>query len=54
MKYYKKSHEAIIKRFNKDWSAIDWYYFEVDETNYAEKQIQINYEGKVYKHSTTT
>lgn len=53
MKYFKKIHSEIIQRFNKDWSAIDWYYFEVDETNYAEKQIHITYEGKVFKHDTT-
>jgi hypothetical protein len=50
MRYYKRSYEEIIQRFNKDWSAIDWYYFEVGEDNYATKQIQITYEGKVYKH----
>ena len=53
MKYFKKMDAEIIQRFNKDWSAIDWYYFEVDETNCAEKQIQITHEGKVFKHDTT-
>jgi hypothetical protein len=50
MRYYKRSYEEIIQRFNKEWSAIDWYYFEVGEYNCATKQIQITYEGKVYKH----
>ncbi len=50
MKYYKRSHTEVIQRFNKDWSACDWYYFEVDEYNYAEKQIQQRYNGLVYKH----
>lgn len=52
MKYFKRSYGQVIQRFNKDWSAVDWYYFEVDETNYAEKQIQKTYEGKVFKHDT--
>ena len=43
-------YSEIIQRFNKDWSDIDWYYFEVDETNYAVKQIQQTYEGKVFKY----
>jgi hypothetical protein len=50
MRYYKRLHEETIQRFNKDWTAIDWYYFEVGEDNYATKQIQITYEGKVFKY----
>lgn len=50
MKYYKRIHSEIIQRFNKDWSAWDWYYFEVGEDNYAVKQIQRTYEGKVFKY----
>jgi hypothetical protein len=50
MRYYKKSYNEIITRFNKDWTAVDWYYFEVADDNYSTKQIQRTYEGKVYKH----
>jgi hypothetical protein len=39
-----------IQRFNKDWVAINWCYFEIDEDNYATNQIQITYEGKVFKY----
>jgi hypothetical protein len=53
MRYYKRNYEEIIQRFNKDWSAIDWYYFEVGEDNYAPKQIQITYENKVFKYDET-
>ncbi len=48
--FYKRSFNKIIQRFNKDWSAIDWYFFEVGIDNYAIKQIQITYEGKVFKY----
>jgi hypothetical protein len=50
MKYFKRLHSEIIQRFNKDWSAWDWYYFEVGEDNYAVKQIVRNYVGKVFKY----
>jgi hypothetical protein len=43
-------HTETIQRFNKDWEAWDWYFFEVDENNYATKQIQQTYNGKVFKH----
>jgi hypothetical protein len=52
MKYYKRIHGEIIQRFNKDWSACDTYYFEVDEDDYAIKQIVKTYEGKYYKYSS--
>jgi hypothetical protein len=48
--YYKRSRYDVIQRFNKDWSITDWYYFETDKQNYAIKQIQVCYDGKVYKH----
>jgi hypothetical protein len=50
MKYFKKLYAETIQRFNKDWSAWDWYYFEVDDDAYATKQIQKCYNGKVFKH----
>jgi hypothetical protein len=50
MKYYKRMYSEQIQRFNKDWSARDWYYFEIDENYYAVKQIQRTYEGKIFKH----
>jgi hypothetical protein len=52
LKYYKRSYGEVITRFNKDWSAVDWYYFEVDENYYTTKQIQKTYEGKVFKHDS--
>jgi hypothetical protein len=50
MRYFKRIYSEVITRFNKDWSAVDAYYFEVNETNYVEKQIVKNYEGKVFKY----
>jgi hypothetical protein len=52
VKYYKRNYTETITRFNKDWTAIDWYYFEVDYNDYATKQMQITYEGKVFKYDT--
>jgi hypothetical protein len=49
MKFYKKLDCEIIQRFNKDWSACDWFYYEVDENLRVLKQIQRTYEGLVYK-----
>jgi hypothetical protein len=50
MKFYKRIHSEVITRFNKDWSAVDTYFFEIDQNNYAEKQIVKDYEGKVFKY----
>jgi hypothetical protein len=50
MSYFKRIYSEVITRFNKDWSTVDTYYFEVNEKNYAEKQIVRNYEGKVFKY----
>jgi hypothetical protein len=52
MQYCKRSHSEIIQRFNKDWTTVDWYYFEVDEDGYATRQIQVLDDGKVHKYST--
>jgi hypothetical protein len=52
MRYCKRLHAETIQRFNKDWEAWDWYYFEVDANNYATKQIQKCYDGKVFKHDS--
>jgi hypothetical protein len=52
MKYFKKSCNQTIIRFNREWSAINWYYFETDKNNYVAKQIQLTYDGKVFKHDT--
>jgi hypothetical protein len=49
-KYYKRYWSEVITRFNKDWSAVDCYYFAVGDDNYPTKQIQITDEGKAYKH----
>ncbi len=49
-KYYKRHWSEVITRFNKDWSAVDCYYFAVDSDNYPVKQIQVTDEGKVYKY----
>jgi hypothetical protein len=50
MRYFKRIYSEVITRFNKDWSKVDTYYFEVNETEYVEKQIVRNYEGKVFKY----
>jgi hypothetical protein len=50
MRYYKRVHSEIIQRFNKDWTAWEWYYFEVDTDNYAVKQLQKNHLGFVLKY----
>jgi hypothetical protein len=50
MKYYKRIYSEVIQRFHKDWTAVDTYYFEVDENNYAIKQIVKQYDGKVFKY----
>jgi hypothetical protein len=50
MRYYKRSFEEVIKRFNKKWTAIDWYYFEVGVDDYPTKQIQVRYDGNVFKY----
>jgi hypothetical protein len=52
MRYFKRLHAETIQWFNKDWEAWDWYYFEVDANNYATKQIQKCYDGKVFKHDS--
>lgn len=51
MKYYKLLDSKIIQRFNKDWSAWDWYYIEIDNENNFSKEIHITYDGKVFKHN---
>jgi hypothetical protein len=50
MRYFKRIYSDVITRFNKDWSTVDTYYFEVNEANYVEKQIVKNYVGKVFKY----
>jgi hypothetical protein len=50
MRYFKRIYSEVITRFNKDWSAVDTYYFEIGEYNYATKQIVKDYEGKVFKY----
>jgi hypothetical protein len=51
MRYFKRIYSEVITRFNKDWTAADTYYFEVDENDYAEMQIVRNYLGKVFKYN---
>jgi hypothetical protein len=50
MRYFKRMYAETIQRFNKDWDAWDWYYFEVGDDNYATKQIQKCYDGKIFKY----
>jgi hypothetical protein len=49
-KYYKRYWSELVTRFNKDWSAVDCYYFAIGDDNYPVKQIQITDQGKVYKY----
>jgi Cysteine-rich CPCC len=49
-RYFKRIHSETIQRFNKDWAAWEYYYFEVGDDNYACKQIQVSHLGRVLKY----